>query len=63
MKLADPTASSNDDLTKSSEPAAAALSIPTSNKRTSPVSDSVSMGRRLDVDAVLERSLRKVVTE
>ncbi len=42
---------------------AAELDIPRPDKRVSPGLDPVSLGRRLDVDAVLERSVRKVVTD
>jgi len=63
VTLADSRESSDEDLTKESAQAAAELHIPRSKQRISPDSDPVSMVRRLDVDAVLKRSVRKVVTE
>lgn len=63
MKRADSKESSPEDLTKNRAPAAVELNMPRSNEPSNAGSDPISMGRRLDVDAVLERSVRKVVTE
>jgi hypothetical protein len=64
MTLADSRETSDEDLTKHRAQAAAELYMPRSNEQHSGSgSDRVSTARRLDVDAVLERSLRRVVNE
>ena len=63
MTLTDSRESTDQDVTEDRAPAATEFYIPRSKQRISPASDPVSMVRRLDVDAVLERSVRKVVTE
>jgi hypothetical protein len=54
---------SNEGLTKERAKATAELYIHPPSKRINPDSKPASVGQRLDVDAVLERSVRKVVTE
>ena len=63
MTLADSKKSSDEDLPKNRAQAAAELYVSRSDKQVSPGSNPVSMGRRLDVDAVLKRSVRQVATE
>ena len=63
MPLADSRETGDENLTQHRAQAAADPLVPRSNKRTSPGSQIVSRGRRLDVDAVLERSVRRVETE
>lgn len=63
MAATDPRETSDADLDKGRERSIAELNIPASQIPVNPDSRTGSSGRRLDVDAVLERSVRKVVKE
>ena len=63
MTASDSSETSDADLAKGGEQTTAEGYVPVSSKRITPDTRSISSGRRLDVDAVLERSVRKVVPE
>jgi isochorismate synthase EntC len=63
MTSTDSSKTSDADLVKGRDQATAEIHIPAPNKVVSPRPHTISSGRRLDVDAVLERSVRKVGTE
>ncbi len=62
MAIANSRETGNEEPTQNRAPAAMDPYTSKSNGQI-PGSDSRSLGRRLDVDAVLERSFRKVVSE